>query len=65
MFEFWRGLGYKTYVKNLMGHEFSGVCVCVYACMYVSVNTMYAYMRVGYVSMHSQGNVATVHAMKA
>jgi hypothetical protein len=34
------------------------VCVCVYACMYVSVHTVYAYMRVGYVSTYSQGKVA-------
>jgi len=46
-----------------MGHEFSGVCVCVG--MYVSVHTVYAHMRVGYVSTYSQGNVATVHSMKA
>jgi hypothetical protein len=37
VFQFWRGLGYKTCVKNLMEHEFSGVCVCVCVCvcMYV------------------------------
>jgi len=41
------------------------VCVCMCVCMYVCVNTMYACMRVGYVSMYSHGNFATVHAMKA
>ena len=39
--------------------------VCVFLCMYVCVHTVYAYMCVGYVSRYSQGNVATVHAMKA
>jgi len=45
--QFWRGFGYRTCVKNLMGHEFSSVCVCVCVyscmCMYVSVHTMYVY----------------------